>query len=108
MSDRHRAGDHVPDEVPVPGNVDDPYHAVAGQEARREAQVDRKAALLLLGQAVHDAAGEDLHERALAVGDVAGRADHGVDDVGPFRLRRLLCSHLVTSGLATDSADFRK
>ena len=48
----------------------------------REAELDGDAAFLLFLQAIGIDAGERVHERALAVIDVAGGAD---DDVGHAR-----------------------
>jgi hypothetical protein len=62
-------------------------HAARGGEHRvREAEVDREAAALLLGEAVGVGAGEGEHERRLAVVDVAG----GGDDAHAASGRRLV------------------
>ena len=77
--DARRAGDHRAHERLVAGHVDDADVPDAVEHERREAEVDRDAAALLLGQAVGVDAGERAHERGLAVIDVArGAEDHGV------------------------------
>ena len=70
-------GEHVLDEALVPGHVDDPDLDPGRRLERREAEIDRDAALLLLGQTIGVDAGEAPHHRDLAVVDVTGRAHHG-------------------------------
>ena len=70
-----RAGEHVLDEALVARHVDDADPHAAAELERREAEVDRDAALLLLGQPVGVDPGQRAHERGLAVVDVAGGAD---------------------------------
>ena len=75
--DAAHARQHVLDEALVPRHVHDAgVHAAGGQE-RGEAEIDRDAAPLLLGEAVGVNARQPSHERGLAVIDVAGGADHG-------------------------------
>ena len=71
--DPRRAGDHRVDEALVPRHVDERELELAlGVGKRREAEHQRDAATLLLGQAVAVHAGERLDERGLAVVDVTG------------------------------------
>ena len=72
------ARDHVPDEVLVAGHVHDARADVARQVEPGEAEVDGDAAPLLLGEPIGIGPGERQHERALAVIDVARRADDHV------------------------------
>src|SRR2546427_1086416 len=82
--DEHRevdaadAGEHVLHEALMPGDVDDLDDEARGLLEEGEPEVDRDPARLLLGQTVGVDAGERLHQRGLAVIDVARRAD---DDV---------------------------
>ena len=69
------AGEHVLDEVLVAGHVDDADLFAARQLQPGEAEVDGHAPVLLLLQAVRVDAGQGVHERGLAVVDVAGGAD---------------------------------
>src|SRR5262249_17317004 len=71
------AGQHVLDESFVAGDVHDLDGEVRLLD-ECEAQVDRDAASLLLGEAVGVGARQRLHQRGLAVVDVPGGAD---DDV---------------------------
>ena len=97
--DQHRqvdsadAGQHVPDEALVARHVDD-----LDREARllekREAEIDRDAPSLLLGEAIRIGPGEGLHQRGLAVVDVAGRAD---DDVRRGRRAHRRAAALVSA-----------
>ena len=73
--DRTHAGQHVLDEPDVARHVDQRQRGPRGQRGRGEAQVDREAAGLLLGEPVGIGAGERLHERGLSMVDVAGRGD---------------------------------
>ena len=70
-----RAGDHRAHEALVAGHVDDRQPPPRRQLERREAELDRDPARLLLGQPVGVDAGERAHERGLAVVDVAGGAE---------------------------------
>ena len=81
------AGQHVLDEALVAGNVDDLDGEAVRLLEEREAEVDRDAARLLLGQAVGVDAGQRLHERGLAVVDVPGGADDDVRGVAHARRR---------------------
>ena len=76
--------DHVVDEPLVAGHVDEAEHAAVRQRQVGVAELDRDAARLLLLQAVGVDAGERLHQRGLAVVDVAC----GADDHGSSRLWR--------------------
>ena len=83
--DARRAGDHRADERLVAGHVDDADGADAVEHERREAEVDRDAAALLLGQPIGVDAGERAYERRLAVIDVAGGAeDHAALQAARF------------------------
>ena len=73
-----RAGDHVADEIHVARHVHDADDAFVCQPAGSEAEVNRQAALFLLGERVGFAAGQQLHQRALAVVHVPGGAEHDV------------------------------
>ena len=74
--DTRGAGDHVADEALVPRDVDERQAPPVRKLERRVAEVDRDAALLLLGQAVGVLAGERAYEPRLAVVDVA-RGSYG-------------------------------
>ena len=82
-----RAGYHVADEVHVARHIHDAHDPVVGQAAGSEAQVDGQAALLLLRERVGFAAGEQLDERAFAVIDVPGGAEHDVLAGGAHAVR---------------------
>jgi hypothetical protein len=69
------AGEHGVHEPLVAGDVDEADARTFGRIEEGIAQLDADAALLLLGQAVGVHARERLHERRLAVVDVAGGAD---------------------------------
>ncbi len=58
-----------------PGTSTIPARVPSGRLEEREAQLDGDAALFLLLQAVRVRPGEGLHQRGLAVVDVAGGAD---------------------------------
>ena len=73
--DAVRAGQHVAHEALVAGDVDEGGDEAGEKLGVGEAEVDRDAPLLLLLQAVGVGPGQRAHERALAVVDVAGRAD---------------------------------
>ncbi len=68
---RAHAGEHVRDEPLVARHVDE-GELPPVDVGPREAEVDGQPAALLLGQPVGPHAGEPLHERRLAVVDVAG------------------------------------
>ena len=69
------AGEHVAQEAHVAGDVDE-ADRLAVDDAVGEAEVDRQAAPLLLLEAVGVGAGQQAHERRLAVVDVTGGGDH--------------------------------
>jgi hypothetical protein len=73
--DAGRPGDHRADEALVAGDVDHRYGAAARELEWRVPQVDRDAALALLRQPVGVLAGQCLHERRLAVVDMARSAE---------------------------------
>ena len=73
--DAARAGDHRPHEALVPRDVDHGEARAVGQLERRVAEVDRDAALVLLGQPIGVLARQRLDERRLAVVDVACGSD---------------------------------
>ena len=81
--DQHREIDaadtrqHVLHETLVTWNIDDLDREV-GLLEKGEPEIDRDTARLFLGQAIGVDSGERLHERRLAVVDVAGGADHDV------------------------------
>jgi hypothetical protein len=70
--DARGARDHRAHEPLVAGHVDHAEPRAVGQVERREAELDRDAARLLLGQPVGVDAGQRSDERGLAVIDVAG------------------------------------
>ena len=71
------AGEHVVDEAFVAGHVDEADQLVIAERPVGEAQIDRDAARLFLGQAVGVDARQRLHQQRLAVVDVAcGGDDH--------------------------------
>src|SRR5205814_666401 len=70
-----RPRDHRAHEALVSGDVDDGQAVAVRELERRVAEVDRDPALALLRQAVRVLAGQRLHERRLAVVDVAGGRD---------------------------------
>ncbi len=61
-----------------PGTSTMPTTRLSASVAGREAEVNGEAALFFLGQRVGFAAGEQLHQRALAVVHVPGGAEHDV------------------------------
>ena len=73
------AGQHVPDETDVAGNVHDGAAPPARQSGGGESQIDRQAAAAFLLETVRIGAGQGLHQRGLAVVDVTRRGDdvHG-------------------------------
>ncbi len=73
-----RAGDHVADKVHVARHIHYADDALVRQAAGGEAEINRQAALFLLGQCVGLTAGEKLDESGLAVVHVAGGAEHDV------------------------------
>ncbi len=79
-------GQHVLDEVAVPGDIDDPDGLALRQSQPGEAKVDRHLTFDFLAQSIGVDAGQGMDERRLAVVNVAGRAD----DMGPVvRLRHV-------------------
>ena len=74
--DTSRRRHHGAEEALVAGHVDHARHADAGQFQVGISGFESDAAPLLLGQPVGVDAGERLHQRGLAVVDVAGGADH--------------------------------
>src|SRR5439155_8614243 len=70
------ARQHVAHEAFVSGNVDYARLHVVSERQRREPQIDRDAATLLLLPAVGVDPGEGLHQGGLAVVDVARGADY--------------------------------
>ena len=68
-------GEHVVDEPLVAGDVDEADLAAGRQGGPGEAEVDRQAPRLLLGQPVRVGPGQGLDQRRLAVVDMAGGAD---------------------------------
>ncbi len=74
--DSGRAGEHVAHEAFMPGDVDQTRLDRVTQGERREPQVDRDAAALLLLPTVGVDTGEGLHQGRLAVVDVTGGADY--------------------------------
>ncbi len=96
-----RPGDHGLDELLVAGDVDeDDLLLVARVVEEDEAELDRHAALFFLGQGVGVGPGQGLDQGALAVVDVAGRAD---DDVR--FLRHALLRTILAGPLPRDPAD---
>ncbi len=77
--DRQHAGQHVGQEPLVPRHVDKPELGAVGQRRIGKAEIDRQPASLLLRQAIGVDPGQRLHQRGLAVIDMAsGREDHGL------------------------------
>ena len=68
------AGQHRVHEALVAGDIDKAHGAI-GRVGIGIAEIDGDAAPLLLGEAVGVDAGERLHQRRLAMVDVAGGAD---------------------------------
>ena len=79
------AGEHVADEALMAGDIDDAGAGAVGKGEVGEAEVDRDAAFLFFLEAVGVLAGESFDERGLAVVDMAGGADNGVDDLSSHR-----------------------
>src|SRR5262245_13395974 len=76
--DAGRAGDHMVDEFLVTRDIDEAEHAAGIERLVRITQLDRDAARLLFLQPIGIDARQRLHERGLAVIDVAcGADDHG-------------------------------
>lgn len=71
MLDLRDSGEHVRDEPLMARHVDE-RDLPAVDLGPREAEVDGQTAALLLGEAVGPHAGEPLHQRGLAMVDVAG------------------------------------
>ena len=76
--DAAHAGQHVLDEAFVTGHIHEAQPQRGRQLQVRETDIDGDAAALLFLQAIRIDTGEGLHQRSLAVIDVACRAD---DDV---------------------------
>ena len=77
---------HVLDESLVAGHVDDPHRDARGRHERSEPEIDRDAALLLLGQSIGVDARQAAHHRRLAVVDVPrGAHDREPAHLGPPR-----------------------
>ena len=77
--DAGHAGEHVVDQFFVPRHVDEAEHRAIGKGGVGVAEVEGDAAGLFLGQPIGIHAGERLHQRGLAVVDVACGADqHGI------------------------------
>ena len=81
-----RPGEHVADEALVAGDVDERQRRAVGQEAVREAQVDRDPALPLLLEAIGIGPGQRLG-RARSCRDRCGRRSRRSVNV-PLRTRR--------------------
>jgi hypothetical protein len=86
--DACRAGEHGVDEALVAGHVDEAEHAAAFERLVGVAEFDRDAARLLLLEAIGVDAGEGMHQRGLAVVDVAGGADDHAGAVISFEVIR--------------------
>jgi hypothetical protein len=97
--DAGRAGHHRAHEALVARHVDEAEAQPAAEVERREAELDRDAARLLLGEAIGVDAGQRAHERRLAVVDVAGRAEH--EPGCRCGLGRLAGSHASPGGCAS-------
>ena len=77
--DAARPGQHVVDELLVAGHVDEAEHRAIRRRQIGEAEVDGDAARLFFLEAIGVDSGERVHQRSLAVIDVACSADdHGV------------------------------
>jgi hypothetical protein len=74
--DPRGTGEHVLDEPFVTGDIHHAGLEVYAQGERREAQIDRDAAPLFFLPAIGVHAREGLHQRGLAVVDMAGGADY--------------------------------
>ncbi len=103
------AGDHGLDELLVAGDVDeDDLLLVVRVVEEDEAELDRHAPLFFLGQGVGVDAGQGPDEGALAVVDVAGRADDDVVEVGHGREAGAEARRRMRAGpLREDAADDR-
>src|SRR5438552_16083319 len=62
---------HVPDEVLMPGDVDDAHLPAVGKAEPRESEIDRHATLALFTEPVRGDAGQRFDERRLAMIDMA-------------------------------------
>jgi hypothetical protein len=89
-------GGHVPDEINVPGDVDDTHNTIICKPARRETEINRETALLLFGQSVGFAAGEKFHERSFAVVNVPGGTEHDMSSRYAHTLVGLPCGGAVS------------
>jgi hypothetical protein len=74
--DASRARYHVVDKTLVTGHIHKAERANSCHGAIREAEIDRDAARLFLGQPIGVDTGQRAHQRSLAVIDVAGGADN--------------------------------
>ena len=79
------ASQHIADEAFMAGDIDDTSAATVRKIDPGKAQFNRDAAILLLLEAVGILSGERLDERGLAMVDMAGGADNGVDDLSSHR-----------------------
>ena len=102
------AGEHVADEVAVPGNVDE---ADAERRSVRrlrfkgsESEVDGDAAALLFGKPIGVNAGQGANQRRLAVVDMAG----GSDDDRSGRIRHSEGSNKISDLRLLDSEAAQK
>src|SRR5699024_2775379 len=69
------SGEHVREELLVPGHVDEGEFAARGQARPREAEVDGQSALPLLGPAVGFHPGQGADQGRLPVIDMSGGGD---------------------------------
>src|SRR5699024_3809322 len=72
---RAESGEHVREELPVPGHLDEGELAARGQARPRDAEVYEQSALPLLGTAVGRHSGQGADEGRLPVIDVPGGGD---------------------------------
>ena len=97
------AGQHVVHEALMTGHVDEAELAAVAEVAVGVAQVDGDAARLLLLEAIGIDAGQRLHQRGLAVIDMARRSDDHDKGSSARRSASARCD-----GLACARASFRK
>ncbi len=83
-----QAGDHVADEILVPGHIDQAERH-AGQLEMGETKIDRDPARFFLGQPIGIDAGQRLDQRGLAVIDMARRGENKVLHVDFLRAARM-------------------
>ena len=86
------AREHVPDEVLMPGDVDDAHLAAVGKAEPRESEIDRHAALALFTEPVRVDAGQRFDERRLAMIDMARGRDDARAHVGSRRCGAPRCT----------------